>query len=63
VLFRSTEYSGNVAVTNLTLTGSAGGGNVIAVTATVASGLTQYRMYSIRTNNSTSGYIGFSAEL
>lgn len=58
-----TEYSGNVAVTNLTLTGTAGGGNVIPVTATVASGLTQYRMYAIRTNNSTSGYIGFSAEL
>ena len=30
---------------------------------TVASGLTQYRPYSLLTNNSTSGYLGFSAEL
>ena len=34
----------------------------IAVTA-VASGLTQYRPYTLRTDASTSGYIGFSAEL
>ena len=31
--------------------------------ATVASGLTQYRTYQLVNNNSTSGYIGFNAEL
>jgi hypothetical protein len=33
------------------------------VTATVASGLTQYRPYFIQGNNSTAAYVGFSAEL
>jgi len=35
----------------------------ILVEATVASGLTQYRPYRLSNNNSTSGYVGFSAEL
>jgi hypothetical protein len=35
----------------------------ILVLADVASGLTQYRPYRLSNNNSTSGYVGFSAEL
>ena len=37
--------------------------NVVAVNASVASGLTQYRPYELIANNSTSSYLGFSAEL
>lgn len=33
------------------------------ITATVASGATQYRPYEILNNNNTGGYIGFNAEL
>ena len=34
-----------------------------SVQASVSSGLTVYRIYQLITNNSTSGYLGFSAEL
>jgi hypothetical protein len=34
-----------------------------AITPSVASGLTTYRMYQIGNNNSTSGYLGITAEL
>jgi hypothetical protein len=51
-----------IAVTALTLSGTASP-SVGALTATVASGATQYRPYRLQTNNSTSGYVGFSAEL
>jgi hypothetical protein len=51
-----------IAVTSLTLSGTASP-SVGAVTASVASGATQYRPYRLQTNNSTSGYVGFSAEL
>jgi hypothetical protein len=37
--------------------------NLVTVVATVASGLTQGQVYRLFTNNSTSGYIGLSAEL
>jgi len=37
--------------------------NLVTVAATVASGLTQGQVYRLFTNNSTSGYIGLSAEL
>jgi hypothetical protein len=50
-----------IAVTNLTVATTAK--NLIAVTATVASGLTQYRPLYLIANNSTSGYLAFSAEL
>jgi hypothetical protein len=36
---------------------------VLAVLITVSSGLTQYRSNFLYSNNSTSAYIGFSAEL
>ena len=39
------------------------GSDSILFTATVASGLTQYRGYNLLGNNSTSAYVGFSAEL
>ena len=50
------------AVTAVTRTNSHGQ-NIIAVDCTVASGLTQYRPYSLIANSSTAGYLGFSAEL
>lgn len=37
--------------------------SLISVQANVSSGLTTYRNYEIRANNSTSAYLGFSAEL
>ena len=37
--------------------------SVAALTPSVASGLTQYRPYRLQTNNSTSGYVAFNAEL
>jgi hypothetical protein len=37
--------------------------NCIGVTAVTAGSLTQYRPYSLSANNSTSAYVGFSAEL
>jgi hypothetical protein len=50
-----------IAVTNLTVATTSK--NLIAVTATVASGLTQYRPLYLVSNNSTNGYLAFSAEL
>jgi hypothetical protein len=49
------------AVTGVTIGNSTAG--TTTVRATVASGLTVYRPYILLNNNSTSGYIGFSAEL
>jgi len=51
------------SVTNVTLTATGQSTNTAAIDCTVASGLTQYRPYSLTNNNSTSAYIGFSAEL
>jgi hypothetical protein len=50
-------------VTALAITGSQISSNIVTVTATVASGLTQYRPYFLIAENSTSAYIGYSAEL
>ena len=50
------------AVTGLTIDSSTGA-NLVSLTATVASGLTQFRPYYLNANNSSSPYIGFSAEL
>jgi hypothetical protein len=60
LLFDSVNAS---TVTNVTLTSVAQSRNVASVTATVASGLTQYRPYILANDNSTAAYIGFSAEL
>jgi len=48
-------------ITSLSLNNS--GNSIIQLGIGVASGLTQYRMYMFETNNSTSGYLGVSAEL
>jgi hypothetical protein len=49
------------AVTTATL--STKGSQQTNLVANVASGLTQFRPYQLLSNNSTSGYVGFSAEL
>ena len=49
-------------VTGLTLSGDTSA-NTALVNATVASGLTQFRYHVLQNNNSTAGYIGFTAEL
>ena len=54
-------YGGVIAVTSVT--NASAGGDLLAVTATVASGLTAFQSNRLETNNSTSGYLGFSAEL
>lgn len=53
----------NVAVSSLTISSNNLGNNPTWVYATVAAGLTQYRPYFLTANNSTSAYLGFSAEL
>jgi len=55
--------SSTAAITSLTITSGTGTTNAVLLNATVASGLTQYRPYYCLANNSSSGYIGLSAEL
>jgi hypothetical protein len=52
-----------VAVTTAALGATTQSTSRIDVTASVASGLTQFRPYTLLANNSTSAYIGFSSEL
>ena len=51
------------AVTTCTIDSNVTSNNFGVVTASVASGLTQYRPYYLRQNSSSAGFIGFSAEL
>jgi hypothetical protein len=51
------------AITGLAIDAGTSGPDVSVVLATGASGLTQYRPYSIGNASSTAGYIGLSAEL
>ena len=52
------------AVTSATLNGSLNSSvNCAQIDFNVSSGLTQYRFYTVTNNNSTSGYLGISAEL
>jgi hypothetical protein len=60
VTFDGTNTSA-VTLANISANGS--GKRATRVTATVGSGLVQYRPVEIITNNSTAGYVGFSAEL
>jgi len=53
----------STAVTTCTIDSNVTSNNFGVVTASVASGLTQYRPYYLRQNSSAAGYIGFSAEL
>ena len=57
----NTGAGGEIAVTACTILYA--GTNKPTVYATVASGLTVGTIYNLRTNNSTSGYLGLSAEL
>ena len=57
------DFNGDFAVTNLTLTANCQSSVVSTVSATIASGGTQYRPIQLNNNLSTSGYVGFSAEL
>jgi hypothetical protein len=57
------DYGTDRAVTGLTLLSNGGSNQGFALTATVASGGTQYRPVQLTGGNSTSAYIGLSAEL
>jgi hypothetical protein len=56
------ENTSTTAVTALVITGGSNN-QPINLTATVASGLTTNRPYELTNNNSSSGYVGLSAEL
>jgi hypothetical protein len=58
-----TVSDSNTATTVTTASLGDSGKDVAIVRADVASGLTQYRPYNLAANNSTSAYVGFSAEL
>ena len=51
------------AVTSVSLSTALTNANYIGITPGVASGLTQFRFYTLNSNNSANGYVGFSAEL
>jgi len=53
----------NNAVTGLSILSNQNGNGIAVVYPTVASGLTQFRSYSLTANNSTNGYLGLNAEL
>jgi hypothetical protein len=53
----------NTAVTSITFLSSMNGNGIAVVYPVVASGLTVNRPYFLTANNSTSGYLGLSAEL
>jgi len=55
------DYASTIAVTNITI--DYAGASMTSLACTVASGGTQYRPVQLLTNNSTSGYVGLSAEL
>ncbi len=59
---RLTDYSSTYAVSALVLDNSGNGRNTQVVSATTT-GIVATRGYAISANNSTSGYLGFSAEL
>ena len=54
---------GATVLTNLIIDTPSTNQNVVSFQATVASGLTQFRLYFLGNNNNTAGYIGISAEL
>ena len=60
---RLSDFASGQAVTSLSLDSNHNGRWIGVVNAGVASGLTASRSYSLQSNNSQSGYIGFSAEL
>ena len=54
---------GATALTNLVIDTPSCTNVVVALQATVASGLTQFRFYYLSNNNNSAGYLGLSAEL
>jgi hypothetical protein len=60
---RASDTVGNQAVTALALNTNFTNAQLVGITATVASGLTQNRAYYLEANNSTTSYIGLNAEL
>jgi hypothetical protein len=54
---------GATALTNLTIDSPSCSTNTVALQATVASGLTQFRFYYLGNNNNSAGYVGLNAEL
>jgi hypothetical protein len=59
----SDTVNAGVAVTGLAFTPLIGSTSQLAIYANTASGLTQYRSYYLRGSNSTSSYLGLTAEL
>jgi hypothetical protein len=57
------DFVGGIVSITPTLGASYLGTKSIGVVATATSGLTQFRPYTLVTNNSTSGFLGLSAEL
>jgi len=55
-------YTANSAVSNAVIDSSTSGNNAVNTTCTTT-GLTQARPYYLQAANSTSAYLGFSAEL
>lgn len=55
------DYTSTVAITSISI--DYAGGSMTSLSCAVASGGTQYRPVQLLTNNSTSAYVGLSAEL
>ena len=60
---RLQDFAAGYAVTTLTIGTNGTGFQMGEMTANVASGLTSGKVYWIGSNNSSTGYIAFSAEL
>ena len=52
-----------IAVSSVSIFASNSGSKIVQIACVTAGGITSYRPYCALTNNSTSGYLGFSAEL
>jgi hypothetical protein len=53
----------NIALSSLVIDNTANGPDFVLLQGNVASGLTQYRSYSLNNNNNAAGYVALSAEL
>jgi hypothetical protein len=62
-LVTSDVAASNFTVTALAFSGASSTTDTIVIETTVASGQTQYRPAVLRANNSTTAFLGFSAEL
>ena len=57
------DTSNNIAVTGVSISGNGSSLNIVNTDISFTSGGTQFRPYFLRSNATTSAYIGFSAEL